>query len=129
MSRENVEFVRTAYRDPRGLTALIDRVAPDAVFDFSAVYPDAPTLRGPDAVLRFREQGPWAEMSFYPERFIDVDDERVLVFVRVTAEGRSSGVPVEQRTAHELTIRNGRLVRFKVYLDRAEALEAVGLSE
>jgi uncharacterized protein len=59
----------------------------------------------------------------------DVDDERVLVLVRVHAEGKGSGVPVELRNAHEFTIRDGMLVRFKVYGDRAEALEAAGLSE
>lgn len=33
-------------------------------------------------------------MKIEPERFFDVDDERVLVFVYVTAEGEGSGVPV-----------------------------------
>jgi hypothetical protein len=47
----------------------------------------------------------------------------------VTATGQESGAPVEIRAAHECTIRYGRLVRFKVYGDRAEALEAVGLGE
>jgi ketosteroid isomerase-like protein len=38
-----------------------------------------------------------------------------------------SGVPVERRTAHECTFRDGSLVRFKVYSDRGAALEAAGL--
>ena len=58
-----------------------------------------------------------------------MDDERVLVFARVTATGKMSGAPVEIRVAHEFTIRDDRLVRFKVYGDRDKALEAVGLSE
>ena len=33
------------------------------------------------------------------------------------------------RTAYELTIREGMCVRWKVYADRAEALQAAGLSE
>lgn len=45
-------------------------------------------------------------MRLEPERFFDVDDERVLVFVHVTAEGEGSGVPVEMRNAYELTIRD-----------------------
>jgi ketosteroid isomerase-like protein len=53
----------------------------------------------------------------------------VLVFVRVSATGRESGTPVEIRPAHEFTIRDGLLVRFKVYADRGEALEAAGLRE
>jgi hypothetical protein len=73
---------------------------------------------------------PWGgSLTLEPERFFDVDDERVLVFVRVTAEGEGSGAPVEMRDAHELTIRDGVFVRWKVYADRAEALEAAGLEE
>ncbi len=129
MAQENVEIVRRAYAHPSGFAALDDRIAPDAEFDFSAVYPDVPILRGLDQMRRFREDGPWAEIHFEPERFFDVDDERVLVFVRFVSSGRGSGTPVEARPAHEITIRDGRLVRFKVHSDRADALAAVGLSE
>jgi uncharacterized protein len=132
MSEQNVEIVRGVYADPRGLSvAASDKVAPDAEFDFTAVYPDRPILRGLEEIRRFRESGPWSgsPIHFEPERFFDVDDQRVLVFVQVRATGQESGAPVEIRAAHEFTIRNGLLVRFKVYGDREQALEAVGLSE
>jgi ketosteroid isomerase-like protein len=132
MSQENVEIVRRLYADPRGLTtAGNEMVAPDAEFDFTAVYPDKPILRGVDEARDFRDTGPWggSPIRFEPERFFDVDDERVLVFVRVIATGGESGVPVEQRPAHECTIRDGQLVRIKIYGDRTEALEAAGLPE
>ena len=132
MSAANVEFVRKLYADPRGLTrAPADLVAPDAEFDFSDTYPDQPAvMKGVEAVRRFRERGPWSgsPIHFEPERFFDVDDERVLAFVRVSATGDKSGAPVEIRVAHELTIRDGRVVRFKVYVNREEALAALGLS-
>jgi hypothetical protein len=52
------------------------------------------------------------------------------VFVRVSATGQESGVPVESPPiAHEFTIQDGLFVRFKVYADRDRALEAAGLSE
>src|SRR3954453_6591369 len=132
MSKENVGVVRLLYADPRGLTASTNEiVAPDAEFDFTAVFPDKPKLRGVDEFRPCRDVGPFggSPIRFEPERFFDVDDERVLVFVRVTATGRESGVPVEIQVAHECTIRDGRLVRFKVHPDRTEALAAVGLSE
>jgi hypothetical protein len=73
---------------------------------------------------------PWGRsVKIEPERFFDVDDERVLVFVYVTAEGEGSGVPVAVRNAYELTIRDEVVVRWKVYADRTRALEAAGLSE
>ncbi len=130
MSEENVELVRESYVTPGALfTSWSERMAPKVEFDFTAAYPDRPVMRGIEELRRFREEGPWAELRFDPERFVDVDDERVLVLVRVHAEGKGSGVPVELRNAHEYTIRDGMLVRFKVYGDRAEALEAGGLSE
>ena len=45
MSQENVEIVRRLYADPRGLTSATNElVAPEAEFDFTAVYPDRPIL-------------------------------------------------------------------------------------
>ena len=130
MSQENVELLRAGYSASEPLTMFAERIAPDVEFDFTAVYPDRPVLRGTDAALRFIDEGPWGgTIRFEPERFFDVDDERVLVFVRVTAIGQESGVTAEARAAHELTIRDGLLVRFKAYLDRSEALEAAGLGE
>ena len=132
MSEENVELVRSVYADPLRLTAgASGKVAVDAEFDFTATYPDTPIVRGVEELRRFRDSGPWSgsPISFAPERYIDVDDERVLVFVRVSATGQGSGAPVEIRAAHEFTIRDRLVVRFKVYRDRAEALEAAGLSE
>jgi ketosteroid isomerase-like protein len=132
MSQENVEVVRSVYADRGGLTAgASGNIAPDAEFDFTAAYPDRPILKGVEELRRFRDSGPWsgAPIQFEPERFFDVDDERVLVFVRVSATGHESGAEVEIKVAHEFTIRAGLVVRFKVYRDRAAALEAVGLSE
>jgi ketosteroid isomerase-like protein len=68
-------------------------------------------------------------IDFQPERYFDVDEERVLVFVRVTSTGQTSGAPVDSRVAQEFTVRDGLIVRVKVYRDRAEALKAVGLEE
>jgi ketosteroid isomerase-like protein len=130
MSEENIRLVRESYATSGALFATwAGRMTPDVEFDFTAVYPDRPVMRGIEELRRFREQGPWAELSFEPERFVDVDDERVLVLGRVHARGTGSGVPVELRNAHEFTIRDGVLVRFKVYGDRDEALEADGLLE
>jgi ketosteroid isomerase-like protein len=138
MSQENVEFVRRVfayfgeYPTPEALRqALRDGlVASDSETDFSAMYPDGPILRGVEDTLDYLGSLPWGDsVRIQPERFFDVDDERVLVFVHVTAKGEASGVPVGLRNAYEFTIRDGVSVRWKVYADRAEALEAAGLSE
>jgi len=65
-----------------------------------------------------------------PEEFIDAGDDRVLVFSREGGRGRGSGAEVvTQPTAHVWTIRNGKPIRLSSYWERADALEAVGLSE
>jgi ketosteroid isomerase-like protein len=137
MSQENVDLVRRVFAEfsDSPVVAVDDAaraglVAPDIEFDFSALYPDGPILRGVEAWRWFADTLPWGRsLTLKSERFYDVDDELVLVFVRATAEGKGSGVPVENRTAHVFTIRDGVFVRWKVYADRAEALEAAGLRE
>ena len=130
MSEKNVEAVRESYETPGALFATwAGRMAPNIEFDFTAAFPERPVLRGIEQLRKFREEGPWAELSFEPERFVDLDDERVLVLVRGHATGKGSGVTVEIRAAHEFTIRNGLLVRFKVYANQAQALQVAGLSE
>jgi ketosteroid isomerase-like protein len=105
-----------------------EQLAAAAEFDFTALYPDQPVLRGVAQMRAFRDSGPWgASISFAPERYYDVDDERVLVFVRATASGQLSGTPVASEVAHEFTLRAGLIVRVKIYPDRGEALRAVGL--
>jgi ketosteroid isomerase-like protein len=133
MSQENVELVRRAFAELGEYPARVEEsalarfAAPDIEFD---VYPDAAVVRGIEAALRITRSLPWGlSMRLEPERFFDLDDDRVLVFVRVTARGEGSGAPVELRDAHEYTIRDGVVVRMKVYADRSEALEAAGLTE
>ena len=129
MSQENVEIVRRGYLDPGPLINAA-HIAPDAEFDFTAIYPDQPVLRGIEEMRSFRDAGPWGRsIHFEPERYFDVDDERVLVFVRATSTGQASGAAVETSVAHEFTIRDGLIVRVKIHRDRSQALEAVGLAE
>ena len=102
----------------------------DAEFDFTALYPDQPVLHGVEEMRAFRDAGPWgSSISFAPERFIDVDDERVLVLVRATASGEQSGTPVVADLAHELTLRDGLVVRVRVHPSHAQALKAAGLED
>jgi hypothetical protein len=105
-------------------------IAPDVAFDYSALYPDGPVLRGIEAWRNHADSLPWGRsLQLVPERIFDVDDERVLAFVQASAEGQGSGVPVVARSATEFTIRDGSIVRVKLFKDRTEALEAAGLRE
>jgi hypothetical protein len=136
MSQENVELVRRLYADfglsPRLVeeAARAGLIAGDAVFDTSALFPDGRVVRGVEAWGRYADSLPWGRsLKLAPERIIDVDDDRVLVFVLARAEGEGSGAAVEGRTAAELTVSDGVIVRVKLYQDRTEALEAAGVSK
>jgi ketosteroid isomerase-like protein len=60
---------------------------------------------------------------------IDAGNDSVVAFFHQSATGRGSGVPVEQEYAVIYELQDGQLVRMRLYIDRAEALEAAGLSE
>jgi ketosteroid isomerase-like protein len=48
---------------------------------------------------------------------------------RMTGKGKGSGVEVEASFAGVWTVREGRVVRWDLYSNQDEALEAAGLSE
>jgi ketosteroid isomerase-like protein len=65
-----------------------------------------------------------------PERFFDAGD-RIVVYLRLSGTGRSSGIEVANNPAHVWTLRAGKAVRLEVYLEREreQALDAVGWEE
>ena len=59
-----------------------------------------------------------------------VAGEKVVTLAIEHGRGRASGARVEsRRTAHVWTMRANKAIRLDLYLDRAKALEAAGLSE
>jgi ketosteroid isomerase-like protein len=59
----------------------------------------------------------------------DVGDDRVVLLGRIRWRGLASGIATESPFAMVITVRGGKIIRSMDYLDHAEALEAVGLSE
>ena len=123
MSQENVEVLRRGYE-------ALDRGDADAWLE--AFHPDveAQVLRGREGVGRIFAllRDTWADWRIEPERFLDAGD-RVVVFVRMRAKGAGSGAEIEFERAQVWSFREGRATSMRVYKDRAEALEAVGLRE
>ena len=70
----------------------------------------------------------WDEHRFEPQDFLDAGD-RVVVLLREYQRGKGSGVELVVETATIFDVHHGRIVRMQGYMNRAEALEAVGLSE
>jgi ketosteroid isomerase-like protein len=46
-----------------------------------------------------------------------------------SARGKASGLEVDRLSGWVATFRDGRVLRFEIFLDPVEALEAVGLRE
>jgi ketosteroid isomerase-like protein len=87
-------------------------------------------LHGIEAAVRNRNEwlDAWAEHRF------DVDEvgaagDSVVVLVRITARGTTSGAEVDVRFYAHVKLRDHKVVYIHDYEDRAEALEAAGLSE
>lgn len=88
------------------------------------------TYQGPDgflALFAIVNDG-FSDVRYTPEEVTDAGN-RVLAEVRRTGRGRASGAQVDERQFHVWDVVAGRAVRFRVYLDRDQALEAVGLSD
>ena len=130
MSQENVEVVRRAVAfefSGRG-----DRTDAEAIFDPNFVM--NPIEEGPshglDAIRDNIEhwKDAWEELEVTAEEFIDAGD-RVLVTLHHLGRGRGSGIEVDARFYELYAVSDGKVVRVDEYADRAEALEAAGLSE
>ena len=71
----------------------------------------------------------WESWVASPTKFVEVDEERVLVLVDVRARSKTHEVDVPIDAANLLTFRHGKLRRLELFSTRAEALEAAGLSQ
>lgn len=75
--------------------------------------------------------GAWREIRFHAEEYRELDDERVLVLVRFSGRGRTSGLDLDQMQAtgaNVFHVREGKVTRLVLYLDRDRALADLGLS-
>jgi ketosteroid isomerase-like protein len=71
----------------------------------------------------------WESIAYLPTEMIDAGGDEVLALVRVTARGRASGAEVSYEHGQLWTLRDGRVVRMRVFSDHDEALRAAGLTE
>ena len=131
MSGDNVQFVLDGYaRFNAG-----ERAPETWFFHEDAEYhaaredPDSAVHRGLPAVRRHYAR--WIDS--YPDLRVEPleargNGELVFLWVRFTGHGGESGIPVEMELAHVLTVRDGRVARLVEFSDRAQGLEAAGLS-
>jgi ketosteroid isomerase-like protein len=130
MSQENLEIVRRSFE-------AFQRGGPDAMLDLFSddvityrADPDGATFDGKagfrDAAADWTED--FSEWQVLPQEFTDLG-ERVLVRVLQIAQGRSSGVRVEEDYWFLFELTGSKVSKLSFYSKHTEALEAAGLRE
>ena len=133
MSQENVETFRrvlAAYdrRDRAAWLALCDQdyevVPPDD-------WPEPDPIRGRDAGWDFYVdlEATFGSVGTGDAEVMDAGPDNVVVRRATEVRGRASGAGVELSYWMVITFREGKVLREQWFKNRADALEAVGLSE
>jgi ketosteroid isomerase-like protein len=132
MSQENVEAIREAIeaRNRGGWEAMRPFADPGIEFHEPPTQPGAGVFVGIDAVRDALSawSETWTDQLTIIDRIIQLDDGRVLCLTTEKLRGRD-GIELEQEFAAIVTFREGKFSRWDAYWDRAEALQAAGLSE
>ena len=132
MPQQDADTIRRAYEvwNESGPEALTDEFwADDVVYRESPGWPNSGVYEGRGAALaRMRSLvdllGP-IEVSL--DELIDVGDGRYVACTRMVGQGADA--PYTQSFAVVHRLRDGLIVEADYYLDRAQALEAVGLAQ
>jgi uncharacterized protein len=132
MYQRNVEILRAGFQAFN--EGDIERILAFTHPQFEAVVPpelsaEPDTYRGHDGVRRYFESFAEAmeDVRFEPQRFWDAGDA-VVVAMRMTAKGRQTSIPVEQRFAQIWTLRDDRAKSVRTFASLPEALQAAGLT-
>ena len=85
------------------------------------------TYRGRDGIERYTHDldDVFDDWHSEDERYVDVGDGHVVFVYRMVGRGKGSGVPIDEEAAISWTVRDGKVLRGKVYLDPEEALASV----
>lgn len=131
MAQDNLDLVRSIYAQwGRGDFSSAAWADPAIEFGF-ADGPEPGRWMGLEAMAaRYGDwlRG-WKAFRAEPERYLVVDDRRILVLVHNTGRGRTSGLEFEQRSvANYFELRDGKVTKLVVYWDRDHALADAGLA-
>jgi ketosteroid isomerase-like protein len=132
MSQENVEIVRRmldAFNrgDLDGVIATFDE---DCLLEEPREMPDRPSrgFRRHDGIREWMANlRGVAGVRFEPRSFT-TGGGAVVSELAAHGQGQGSGVPVEWTTFAVMQMRDGKITRAQAFLNKADALEAAGLS-
>ena len=133
MSQENVELVRDMWDAfQRGDVAwMAARCTDDLVIVQPRDVPDARRYTGPTALAEMLADWPmeWEDFKAELTEISELRDGVVLSVSRNAGKGRTSGIAVEIQVFYVHHLREGKMARLEMFIDRSDALKAVGLEE
>jgi len=127
------EIVRPAYEawNEGDMGQFFDLLAPDVEWWPSEQSPEPGPFRGHDELRRFMRSyyDSFDEITFELEDVLEGGEpDQVLVLLTLHTRGKGSGVEVDVRIGHVLTVRGGRIAHGRVYTNPEEARAAAGLT-
>jgi ketosteroid isomerase-like protein len=132
VSQEDVQLVREGFLaassgDP---VAAQDTFDPLVEWDMSGVigWAEKEVYCGHEVIEFLRAWADsWQEWHFDLEEVSDAAGDNVFVAIHEWGIGVGSGASVEQRRYFAVTVRGGRALRFRMFSDRGDAIEAARL--
>jgi ketosteroid isomerase-like protein len=133
-SADNVELLRRFYEsfNQKDLDSVLELCTDDV-----EVYKDpevvemvaAFTPRGQERVAQYLRGwlDSWDDYHARPEEFLQAGEE-VAALTQARARGRNSQFEIEGEMADVFTVREGRIARFRLYVQRHTALDALGIA-
>jgi uncharacterized protein len=135
MSQQNLDIVRRIADviDDEGFEAAFpvfaESARPDVEWREDPSWPGAGTYRGLEELRRqMLDRLDSFDFDQQTEELIEVDD-KVVTLVKWRGQGKASGAQSEMELAIVWTVQERAITRVEFYIDRSQALEAVGLSE
>jgi ketosteroid isomerase-like protein len=131
-SEENVNLLRRFYEsfNQGDLDSVLELCTEDV-----EVYKDpevvemvaAFTPRGQERVAQYLRGWleSWSDYQVRPQEFLQSGDE-VAALTEARARGPNSQFEIEGEMADVFTVRDGRIARFRLYIERSDALDSLG---
>ena len=131
MSEQNIEVVREVIAAYSGTGEVRDDlIDPEIEIWESPELPGELAGHGHEALSRATQtvSDSFENWSIVPERFFDLE-ERELVYVTFRGTGKGSGLPADGQLAYLFGLRDGKVIEWGLFGDRAIARKAAGLED
>ncbi len=134
MSKENEGLIRQVVdaTNRQDADAFLATLSPGVEWEDALFWTEGRrTYRGRAEVRDWlnQVQEPWDDLHMHVEEIADASDGRLFVGLGLSARGKESGVETRLRFWTVSWIVDGKIARRRSFRERAEALEAAGLSE